>query len=86
MVLLEQFASISSAIDFLIPLIAFLGIAYDMRNRVFKRAEKKAAELDDKVFNRENKNSIINKIDDIDKKVNESLIQLAHIEGELHKH
>jgi hypothetical protein len=46
MVLLEQLSSLSGAIDILLPVVIFAGMLWDMRNRVLKRAEKKAIDVE----------------------------------------
>lgn len=84
MVLLEQFGSISSAIDILIPIAVFGGILWDMRVRVFKKAVRKAEDVEKRVFDYYDKSSIVNKIDIIDKKLDDALIDIAELGG--HKH
>ena len=82
MVLLEQFSQLSSAVDLIIPLLVVGGFLYDFRNRVIKKAKEKTETLESKIFDTKDPNSIISKLDDIDKRLDDVLIDVSRIKGQ----
>jgi hypothetical protein len=67
----EYLSSFSSALDFILLLIMAAGVFYGLKVKFVGEAKKEAGMVDKKVFNTENKDSIVNRIANEHDRINE---------------